>query len=36
MSSERSDKQNEALRDFRIAYFTEKGCLDNHSDYYDD
>ena len=32
-SNERSDKRNKALIDFCIAYFTEKGCLDNHSDY---
>ena len=37
MSNEQFDKQSKALREFFIfTYFTEKVCLDNHSDYYDD
>ena len=36
MSNERSDKRNEVLRDFQLAYFIDKECVDNHNDYDDD
>lgn len=36
MSNEKSDKRNKALKIFRLVYFIDKECIDNHNDYDND